>query len=100
MKPLIDADILLHEIGWSGEFNDKETGEPILLDFDEVSKILDDKIDLICNEVGATQAPTLFVTDNEDFHKVRSKREELPPYQRGFRYDIAKEKPYKGTRKN
>lgn len=105
MKPLIDADILLHEVGWSGQFKDKETEEDILLDFDQVALILDEKIRVICDEVGATEAPTLFVTDNPLLNQRVNKERKwqgLEPleYRPGFRYEIAKTKPYKGTRKN
>lgn len=105
MKPLIDGDILLHEIGWSGQFLDKETKEPILLDFDHVQEILDNKIKIICEEVGATEPPTIFFTDNPQLNR-RINRERLwqglEPlnYVPGFRYSLAKSKPYKGTRKN
>ena len=51
MRPLIDGDILLYEIGFSGEFKDEETGEPALLDFDRVAILLDEKIRLICDDV-------------------------------------------------
>jgi nitrogen fixation-related uncharacterized protein len=43
MKALIDGDILLHEISWSGQFKDKETGEEVLLDDEHVAKLLHQK---------------------------------------------------------
>lgn len=95
MTPLIDADVLLHEIGWSAQFKDKDTGEEILFDFERVEELLNDKISLICEEVGATTSPILFVSDSE-FLSKKLKREFIP----GFRYEVAKAKPYKGTRKN
>ena len=64
MRPSIDADILRYEIGFSGEFKD-EAGEPQLLGFDRVSELLDDKIRLICEEVGATEEPILYLTGDE-----------------------------------
>lgn len=105
MQPLIDADVLLHEIGWSGEFKDKETGEPVLLPPDEVISLLDNKIKGICLDVDATQPPILYVTDSEwlaNWENRRRKKQGLEPREfiRGFRYDIAKTKPYKGNRKN
>lgn len=105
MKPLIDADILLHEVGWSGQFKDKETGEEILFDFDRVADILDDKIRVICDEVEASEPPTLFVTNNEKLNEQLNKERkwqglEPLPYIPTFRYELAKTKPYKGTRKN
>ena len=53
------------------------------------------KINLICEDVGATQPPIIFVTDNE-WLANKQKRQFIP----GFRYEFAKTKPYKGTRKN
>ena len=55
----------MHELGWSGQFKDKDTGEEILFDFEKVQSLLEDKLTLICNEVGATEPPTLFFSDNE-----------------------------------
>lgn len=95
VKPLIDGDILLHEIGWSGEFKDKETGEEILLDPEHVLDLLDKKIENICYEVGATEPPLIFLSDNEYIAR-REKR----PYVKGFRYEVAKTRPYKGNRIN
>lgn len=95
VTPLIDADILLHEIGWSGEFKDKESGENILLDPEHVLDLLDKKIQIICEEVGATTPPILFLSDSEYLAK-QQKREFIP----GFRYSTAVTKPYKGTRNN
>lgn len=105
MTPLIDADILLHEIGHSAQFKDKETGEPILLPFETAAHLLDEKIKLICEEVEATKPPILFVTNDKRLsERVNKERKWLGldpiPYVKGFRYDIAKTKPYKGTRKN
>jgi hypothetical protein len=82
MTPLIDGDILLHELGWSGQFKDKETGDEILLDFELVAEMLDEKIRLICLDVDATQPPVLYLTDspwlNERVNKER-KWQGLPP---------------------
>ena len=95
MTPLIDADVLLHELGWSGEFKDRETGEEILFDFDRVQELLDEKIQLICLETEADTAPLMFISDSEWLAK-QEKREFVP----NFRYERAVTKPYKGTRKN
>lgn len=105
MQPLIDGDILLHEIGWSGEFKDKETGEAVLLPFERVAEILDDKIRLICEDVDATLPPIIFISDSEQVCKMHNrcrKLEGLEPIEfiPNFRYDVAKTKPYKGNRKN
>lgn len=101
MIPLIDGDILLHELGWSGEFRDKESGENVLLDFEHVQELLDQKIKVICAEVDADAEPIFFITNSEwiNNHKQRF-RNFVPEYRETFRYEIAKTKPYKGTRKN
>jgi 5'-3' exonuclease, C-terminal SAM fold len=105
MKPLIDADILLHELGWSGQFKDKETKEEILLDFELVAEMLDEKIRLICEDVEADEPPLLFLTNsewlNEQTNKeLRRRGEPDRPYVEGFRYSIGVTRPYKGTRHN
>lgn len=105
MTPLIDGDILLHEMGWSGEFKDKETGDPILLDFDYVADLVEKKLQIICIETGATQPPIIFLSNNEWLNEQQNKRRkwlgeptvECTPC---FRYEKAKTKVYKGTRKN
>lgn len=105
MQPLIDADILLHEIGWSGEFKDKETGAEVNLSSDHVLDLLDRKIQLICEDVGATHPPILFITDSLEITRRlnKVKRWQGEPervYVPNFRYKVAKARPYKGTRKN
>lgn len=92
-------------MGWSGEFKDRETGEAILLDFDHVQELVDKKIDIICEDVGATAPPIIFLSNNQFLtdmeNRLRKFRgEELLKYEKGFRYEVAKTKPYKGTRKN
>lgn len=101
MKALIDGDILLHELGWSGEFKDKETGNFVLLEFEHVAELLDKKIELINQEVYATEKPTLFITNSEWIWGNRKRFiNHVPEYRETFRYGLAKTKPYKGTRKN
>lgn len=95
MLPLIDGDILLHEIGWSSEFKDKETGEEVLMDFDHCWGLFTKKIELICEEVGATQPPLIFFTDSE-WLAEKDGRVYVPT----FRHEIAVTKPYKGGRKD
>tara|TARA_R110000851_G_scaffold115675_2_gene241599 strand:- start:3194 stop:4048 length:855 start_codon:yes stop_codon:yes gene_type:complete len=105
MRPLIDGDILLHELGWSGQFKDKDTGEEVLLPFDTVQALLDEKIRLICEDVGATEPPTLYLTNSVWLtkHLNKSQRyQDTPPCEfiENFRYKVAITKPYKGTRNN
>ncbi len=104
MKALIDGDILLFEIGFSGEFNDKETGEYVIRSFDFVSDLLNNKIATICGEAGADEPPLIFLTGHEEFikdynrHRVNEDKEQVE-YEPNFRYKVAVTKPYKGTRK-
>lgn len=105
MIPLIDADILLHELGWSGQFKDKDTGEDILLPFEHVQELLDQKIKNICEDVDATEPPILFITNSEWVCSFLAQRYhyiggEKPYFIPNFRYAVATTKPYKGTRKN
>lgn len=79
MKPLVDADILRYEIGFGAATGWQSDGEP---SWDYVEELLTLRLDSICNTVIATQKPLLFLTEGPT-----------------FRYDIAKRKPYKGTRK-
>lgn len=102
MKPLIDADILLYEVGFSSEKKDAGVIEPASWDF--AQELLDNRIKLICDEVGATQAPTLFLTNTKRINKTLNKRREMndepaKEYVENFRVEVAKEKDYKGGRK-
>ncbi|MCH8022370.1 MAG: hypothetical protein IH932_01305 [Thaumarchaeota archaeon] len=80
MKPLIDADILRYEVGFGAETGWQTEGE--LPPWPYVEEMLNARIANICIAVGATETPTLYITEGKT-----------------FRFDIAKKKPYKGTRK-
>ena len=80
MKPLIDADILRYEIGFGAETGWQTEGE--IPPWPYVEEMLHYRIDKICAVAGATEEPILYITEG-----------------RTFRFDIAKKKPYKGTRK-
>lgn len=108
MIPLIDGDILRYEIGFCGEYeeDDEETGEAVkkIREWEFVQKLLDDKIKFICDEVGATQPPIIFITGSETSVRIVNRRDRYKDVQpvvmvRPFREDIATIKPYKGTRK-
>ncbi len=128
MKPLIDADVLRYEIGFSGEYKDDE-GEHRVRDFDFVSDLFDQKIKEICAEVWATESPLLFLTMDNRLHKRQNhdrkktikkllskadtksgkKKEKIEQkvkkiekemvYVPNFRDKVAVKKPYKGNRK-
>ena len=80
MKPLIDADILRYEVGFGAETGWQTEDE--LPPWPYVEEMLHYRIDKICADVVATEPPVLYITEG-----------------RTFRFDIAKKKPYKGTRK-
>ncbi len=79
MKALIDFDILRYEIGFGSETGWKNEGEFPPWDF--VEELLLDRINYIVYDAGATSY-TGYITEGHT-----------------FRFDIAKSKPYKGTRK-
>lgn len=87
---LIDADILLYEIGWVGQKKNPD-GSTYYRDFNDVADILDNKIQAICAGAGAMAPPKLFLTGN--------KRYWGDDYLPNFREAIAVSKDYKGTRK-
>ena len=87
MKPLIDGDILLYEIGFGSEtgwrgLHPESTDPP---PFDYVREMVDGRIEEICNIVllyfGKCDKPHLFLTGKGN-----------------FREEIAKKKKYKGNR--
>ena len=96
---LIDGDILLHEIGWGGQFVDPNSGEEVILKYERVGEILDKKIELILDETEAEE-PLIFLSSSERINKMASRAGYECTYVPNFRYDIAVTKPYKGTRNN
>lgn len=83
-----------YEIGFSGQL--MEDGEVVtIFNFDQVSEWFDDKIKDICEEVGATEPPLIFLTGDKYLYERHLKKEFVP----NFREEIAVTKPYKGTRK-
>lgn len=87
MTPLVDSDIFLYEVGFGSETGWKaihpESTDPP--PFDYVKDMVDERIKEICNKIhdffGVCDKPRLFLTGEGN-----------------FRLDIAKKKPYKGTR--
>lgn len=82
MKALIDADILRYEVGFAAETGWRSVTETpdAIPPFDYVREMLDQRIAHILDRTDSTSY-SLFLTEG-----------------RGFRFDIAKTKPYKGTR--
>lgn len=83
LQPLIDGDLLVHEISVLGEYIDEETQEPRVRHFSYLEEIVVNRIDEICQAVNSTLPPVIYLTGKGN-----------------FRYDIAKLKPYKGNRKS
>lgn len=105
MRCLIDADILLYEIGSCGEYDDEETGKHIIRSFDFVAELLDQRIKEIEGECWADQPSTLYLTGSEYVmgmvNRVIQRDGVLPiEYKPNFRFDVATVKPYKGNRKD
>lgn len=108
MQPLIDADVLRYEIGSCGEYNetDEATGETrhVIREWDFVQELFEGRIKSICEDVGATREPLLFLTGSETAFTMVNRMEgnsgeaklslDVP-----FRERVATVKPYKGTRR-
>ena len=100
MRPLIDADVLLYEIGFCGEYRDEE-GSPQVRDWEFVRELLDQRISQICEAVFNTQPPTLYLNSSEKLVKQwnRLYPDKVLCHLPNFRIDIATKKGYKGQRK-
>jgi len=104
MKCLIDSDVLVYEIGFSSQFTDEESGELVILDFDKVAEMLDQRIREIEEECWSTEPSTLYLTNDPTLNKMlnrHNKAHGLPPveYKENFRVALSVSKPYKGQRK-
>lgn len=72
MQPLIDTDVLVYECGFAAETGwGKDKGAP---PFDYCAELLDNRIEAICNAVGATAPPILFLTGKTNFRNAIAKR--------------------------
>jgi len=103
VRPLIDFDVIKYEVGFGSQHVD-ERGEMQISSFDAVIELLERKIKLICEEVGATEDPIMFLSADKFVIKSLNRRhkynndapEELLP---NFREAFSITRPYKGTRK-
>lgn len=105
MRALIDADILVYEVGSAGQYKDEQTGEIVMRDFDDVTAHFQEKVKQIEAEVWATEPSVFYLGDSERLLSTVNKqrqREGLPKleWKKNFRIDLAKSKPYKGQRKH
>lgn len=100
MKALIDCDILRYEIGFGCQYKDEETGELNTRDYEQMTELFDEKVRFICQSVGATEPPLLFLTNDTITHRLLTKRGYKEERKNNFRDEIAVTKVYKGHRKN
>lgn len=94
---------MLHELGWSAQFKDKDTGEELLFDFDFVESLILNKLRVIDIEIEATEEPLIFFSDSDTFNNIHNRSRRLfgdtpREYQKNFRYERAVSRPYKGAR--
>jgi hypothetical protein len=104
MRCLIDADVLVYELAFSGQYKDEDTDETIIREFDFVADLLDQKIKEIEAECWADEPSILFLTNDEKLSKMWNRKRKTEgldpvPYIPNFRIDLATVKPYKGQRK-
>lgn len=85
MQPLIDADVLLYEVGFAAETGWQGEGVP---PFDYAAELLDQRIANICAMTGATKPPLLFLTGKTNFRNDIAKRQEYKdrPSHKPFHY--------------
>lgn len=81
MQALIDADILLYEVGFACQYKDEETGDIVPSSLEDVVKCVDEKVALIQELTWADVEPILYLTGKNN-----------------FREKIAVTKEYKGNR--
>lgn len=109
MTPLIDADILIWEVGFGSERKEDQLGpegvEKVVIprSWEEAQNLFDQKVDIICKEVEATEPPILFLSENPTVNRILNKQRkykgEAPlPYISNFREAIAVTKGYKANR--
>lgn len=85
MQPLIDADVLLYEVGFAAETGWKGEGRP---PFDYVSELLEARINNICQIAGGTSPPILYLTGKTNFRNDIAKRQKYKdrPSHKPFHY--------------
>lgn len=98
MRALIDADVLVYEVGFSGQYVD-ENGEEQIRSFEFVSDLLDEKVANIVESAWCDE-PVLYLTYGRHLHGIINKeaaRQGLPPYEYkpNFRFEAATITPYK-----
>jgi len=104
MQALIDADILVYEVGFAAQYKDDD-GEPQVRGWDWVEEALLQRIKEIESEVWADEPHRFFLTTSEYAYDEYCKTERgareagETTYKENFRASVATSKPYKGSRK-
>ena len=98
MKPLIDGDILLYEMGFSSQDKDGP------FTWEHCENIFNNRVDEILFDVGATSPPIFYLTNTPYLNSVLNKRrrfvdEPEVEYVPNFREAVSVTKEYKGGRK-
>ena len=103
VKCLIDADILCYEIGYGSQ----ETKDGVVTprSWNVCENLLNNRIETIRREVDSEEEPILYLTGSNYLTKLMNKKrkfmgEEQVPHKENFRFEVAKTKKYKGTRKS
>ncbi len=104
MKPLIDYDMLIYEVGFGIEYKDEE-GNLVIKPFDSAVELLEQKIKEIVEETWADEEPTLFLTGDERIRSKLNRRltkegKPLLEDKPNFRISLANTKEYKGNRQS
>jgi 5'-3' exonuclease len=90
MRALIDADMLLYQIGFASQYKDEETDELIVLPFDKAKAKMDLQIEDILQATGA-DSYTLYITGEGNFReaiaKVKGYKENRKEAQKPYHYD-------------
>lgn len=100
IRCLIDADLLLWECSYAGQVKDEDTGELMMLDFDNVKEVFDQRIKEIEDECWANEPSVLYFTGDENFVKTINKErkragEDPLEFKPNFRLGRATSTPYK-----
>jgi hypothetical protein len=82
LQPLIDGDILRYEIGYCGELKNEEGGIDIL-PFDTLLDILNQRMDVIADEIESKKSPIIFLTGDKYLHEKHTGLEYVPNFRDG-----------------
>lgn len=102
MQPLLDGDCLVYEVASVAQYKENpEDEEYILRPWSWVEETIDGKIRDICEAVGASHSPIVYLTGDTRLHAMKARvRPSIPPYEPNFRIERAKLRIYKGGRKS